>query len=451
METLLEKAQRLGVKPAGTPKPESLLEKAQRLGIQPANVPKPQLSPYGKISNVLGEASEGFVKKGLNTLQNVGNIIAKPLGSALGVPKEQIGINPARLQLTNTAQKIGGGIETIAEFLAPSSKIAKAEALGTGLVKGATKLAGLARTGIRTGTEVIANTATTAAQQGGFDNNEVKTSAIISALFPSLGGLTALGANKASLAIEKALVKPIAKNLEEGFKPENVFKYKVGGSLNSTLTKTETAISQRAEKVNQIAKEIPYAVNLNKALNNTTDELLSGKGISKNFGDLGSIQNVLTKLSSEITDTAGKNGLAAFDEALTVKRAAGRKGAWTFGFADPDGKATEIVYSNFYKNLNIQMNEIAEKSGKAELKQLNKELSELIPIQHSIMRRIPILERQNTISLPDTIQLTASLFNPRALFLYGADKLVRSGNVANMLSKAADISKTSIGKRLIGK
>ena len=68
-----------------------------------------------------------------------------------------------------------------------------------------------------------------------------------------------------------------------------------------------------------------------------------------------------------------------------------------------------------------------------------------------MLKRIPVAERNNLLSLTDSIGLYASVFDPRALALIGAKKLSASGSFANMLLKANNLIKNTpfIGERLI--
>lgn len=68
----------------------------------------------------------GAGKGAIETLQNIGNIVAKPLGKAMGVPEEEIGIPKEKLEADNTAQKVGKFTERVAEVAVPATKISTA-------------------------------------------------------------------------------------------------------------------------------------------------------------------------------------------------------------------------------------------------------------------------------------------------------------------------------------
>lgn len=118
-------------------------------------------------------------------------------------------------------------------------------------------------------------------------------------------------------------------------------------------------------------------------------------------------------------------------DATLIKRGAGTKGAWVFGASDPDSTATQKVYTKFYQ----VMKKVIEDNSPESLKGINKELSDLIPIQNAVIRRIPVAERNNLLGLTSNLGLYASVFDPRALVVVGGQMLTTSGRFGNELVK----------------
>ena len=72
-----------------------------------------------------------------------------------------------------------------------------------------------------------------------------------------------------------------------------------------------------------------------------------------------------------------------------------------------------------------------------EEQEVNRALSEIIPVEQALIRRIPVAERNNVLSLPDTISFTiGSAIDPRAFGVTLFNRLLRSGKFANFLSQA---------------
>lgn len=252
------------------------------------------------------------------------------------------------------------------------------------------------------------------------------------------------------LKIQSSVIKPSIKDVKDGFKIENVNKYELGGSLDQTLLKTNARLNELNKQLTEKLKGANASVNLNDVYEETV-KALSKKGNADNFGDIKQIKKVLEGLADEISEVGTLN--PDLPTANIIKRAAGTKGAWQFGMFSPDAKATEIVYDTFYNRLKIAI----EKASPDGIADINRQMSELIPINNAVLRRIPIAERNNAISLTDAIGLFHVVSDPSVAPLVVVNKLSRSGRVGSALSKAgaslidAQASRTSIGQKVFGK
>lgn len=418
----------------------------------------------GGLGKLVENVSIGTAKGVLNTVEGLAKfgdkVAASTVGKITGTqavnPLEQVIGKEKTTEITTPegiGQNIGFGFEKIVEFLAPSSALNKVKTAATAGIKGTGLLSKGARLATESGIEAGAVGAQTALQQGEV-NDDVKTAAIVAALFPIIGaGIKGAGmlTEKAGQKIQQSVIKPGVNDVRDGFKIDNIKKYNLGGSLDQTLEKTNIKMNQLGEELKKKLGEATVPVNLNKVFTETIDSLGGNK--LANFGDNAGIQRVISNLKQEITDVAGPNGLVDLLEANMVKRGAGNKGSWVFGSPDPDARAVEKVYNSFYNKLKVAIEQAAEKSGITGLKEVNKQLSELIPINNAVLRRIPIAERGNAISLTDSLGLFASVFDPKALATLGATRLSKSGRFGNLLVKAADIIKNPsnpVGRRIIG-
>lgn len=343
------------------------------------------------------------------------------------------------------SENVGFATERIAEFLSPSSAINKVKTAATGVIKGANLASKALRGGISAGVEGVAVGGQTALQQGEI-NTEAKVSAIVAAILPTAVkiGTKAIGAT--GRKIQQSVIKPALSDIEDGFKVENIVKYDLGGNLNQTLSKTHIKINSLSEQLNKKLSSSNASLNLNQLYENTVKKVSGNK--FQNFGENQGVGRVLQSLKNEITETAGTNGLVSIPEAQLVKRGAGTKGAWSFGNPDPDARASEKVYNAFYNELKLAI----EKNSPEGVRDINRQLSELIPISNAVIRRIPIAQRNNAISITDGIGLYSAVFNPTALAVMGATKLSRSGRFANLLIRASESMKGGgvIKKRLTG-
>jgi len=416
------------------------------------------------IMENLGQVAVGAGKGALSTLTGISSLTERGLKTVLPRQAEKfLGLEPDKTVAETiipekyrtpegTAQQIGFGAEQIAEFLVPASKIAKVEKLTIEAIKGAKALPSLAKKVLplasRMGTEAVAFGGQRALQKGKIDD-DVKTTAIIGGLFPVPG--IAISKTKGLLKsfgekIQQTVIRPTARDLKNGFKISNVNKYNLGGSLQETMTKTHIKLNELTNKLTSLLKISDKKVNLNQVFQETTDEINRQK--TRYFGDIGANNRVLNSLKDELTQAIGKKGIVDLVQATYIKRGAGTKGAWSFGRFEPDSSATEIVYNVFYNKLKTAI----ERAASPGIKEINKQISELIPISNAVLRRIPVAERNNVIGLTDSIGLFAAAFNPKALALIGAQNLAKSGRFGAFLTKLGSpkTSRTAIGQRFFG-
>lgn len=397
--------------------------------------------------------AQGISKLGVGLTKGLGLDKLGLEGQTLFTPEQE-----SRFQPVTTAEKVGLGTEKVAEFLLPSSKIAAISKTATipGLTRGANVAARALIEGFSTGSTV-------AAQRGKIDKDTV-TAALVSAAFPVVGRglvkgkqLLGKGTQATGQKIQQTVIRPQAADLKDGFKIENVSKYDVGGSVAETATKVHVRLNNKAEQLNNLLKGIKPSKNtsadLNSVLTKTKQALQGDKAIS--FGSNKAIKNQLKNLGNEIDEVVKGKRVTDLFTATQVKRGAGTKGAWAFGRLDPEADAVEKVYSTFYR---VLKDEIKNKAGKLgpEIDALNKEISELIPISNAALRRLPVDQRNNVISLTDGIGLFASVFDPKALAILGANKLSKSGKFGTFLVKfgekmlKAPKSRIPLGGRFFG-
>lgn len=401
-----------------------------------------------KFLSSVGEFAEGAGKGVISSIKGASSLGEKMLK---GITKTILpkSLEPTTLQETETSaeklipkalttaegafQKAGFLTEQIVEFLLPSSKIAKLER-GLKLVP-------------RMGVEAVVVGGQSALQRGAIDN-ETKTSAIIGAMFP-LGGAI-LGKTKGILKpigekIQTTVIRPVERDLKDGFNIANVNKYNLGGSLKETAIKTHTKINKLVSELNESLKASEIKLSLNDVLNETKNELLTNK--ERAFGDIGSIKKVLDNVEGEIKEIS-PNGIVDLVQATNIKRGAGTKGSWAYNRPEPNASAIERVYTTFYNKIKTSI----ENASPFEIKKINTQISELIPISNAVLRRLPVEQRNNVISLTDSIGLFSAIFDPRALALIGANRLSKSGKFGSFLARLGTKKEptTGMGKRIWG-
>lgn len=241
---------------------------------------------------------------------------------------------------------------------------------------------------------------------------------------------------EAGKKIQTTVIKPSQADIKDGFKIDTVNKYGLGGSLKQTFEKTDAKLDVLSKELNAKLKSSNTSLDLNSVYDKTVKRLLGNK--LESFGSNAQMEGAIEKLRNEIIGVTGKNGLVSIPEAQLVKRASGHFGAWTWGVPTPEATASQKVYNTFYNELKTAI----EKGSPAGVQGVNKQISDLIPVMNALIRRIPVAERNSTLSLTDIISLTAATFEPRALGLTLLNLASKSGTVGAMLTKTPALGKS---------
>jgi hypothetical protein len=304
---------------------------------------------------------------------------------AFDASRQALGLTDENLASSNTTQSVGKGLGIAAQLVTPFAPKAAAVT---------------AKAGAK-----VAQEATTATRQ-------------------AVGGAIERTGEK----IQTTAIKPTTRDVADGFKIENIAKYDVGGSEKEVLAKSQVKLNQLTALLKEKLTGSTNKVDLNSVFAKTSADLQSNK--ASTFGDNGAMSSVLDKIADEITRVS-PDGFADLLISTDIKRAAGNKGAWSYGRPEPDASAVEEAYTVFYRNLKTAIEEASPEG----VREINKQLSELIPIQNAAMRRVPVADRNNALGLLETIGLAATVYDPAALALTLTARATKSGRVGEALTK----------------
>lgn len=440
----------------------------------------------------LGDLATGGAQAAAKTLLGVESLIEQPgkmlyekvTGKKGQIPIGQEVYEKAKTQLTptTTAQKIGYGAERVGEFLAPgmapvkvATGLTKAAigALPTAMVAGKAAIPTAVKGAVGLGARAITEAGFGAGQVAAMEGAEPKASEIaaaggIAAAFPIVGTtLKAIGKPLAKAVapvvsaigerIVKVNIKPLKADIEKGFNIKNLTKYKIYGNLQDMLAKTATHLNGLYENLEgrlATAKGKRAVVDVNAVVRQTVNEL---SGQAQQFGQNLGVRRALKELQAEAKAVVGEKGQADLLEATNIKRGAGTKGAWLHGSPDPDADAKETVYNTFYRNIRQAIEDAGLRSGITDIKEINKKMGELIPVQSALIRRIPVAERNDIVGLLRSMGALGTIFDPKAAVLWGTHELLRSSRFGGALMRAGErmaapaIPPTSaIGQRIFG-
>lgn len=273
---------------------------------------------------------------------------------------------------------------------------------------------------------------------------KAKTGALVGSATGALFGVAEKGfkavgnlLGKTGEKIQTSVIKPSQADIKDGFSIDTIKKYNLGGSLKTTFAKTDETIDKLTKELNDKLGASGTKLDLNKVYENTVKKLTGNK--LESFGANTQMANAVEKLKAEIASVA-QDGSVSIPEAQLVKRASGHFGAWSFGVPTPEATASQKVYNTFYNQLKTAIEDASPEG----VKEINKEISKLIPVMNALIKRIPVAERNSALSLTDIISLTGASIDPKALSVSLLNLASKSGSVGSMLSKAPQVAEKGV-------
>jgi len=371
-------------------------------GGKPPEQPAQPTSPSKKRS-VAKDIALGIAKGAATVIKDTGDLAAAAAPNLIGGPVLSA-VPGVRRAITDV---VGSAKDRVQRAVGLTDERLKAENQTQRIAKGATVIASAALPG------------------GG-----AKVAAKAASVVPKVAAVPVKAAGRGIEAtgekIQQSVIRPSINDIKDGFKIENVAKYDVGGSLPETITKTHAKLNELGQQLKTTLKDTDAKINLPAVLRRTAERLGADK--AGTFGDNAALDRVLDQIADEVKRVGDDIDLVA---ATNVKRGAGNKGAWAYNRPEADASAIERAYTEFYSVLKEEI----EKAAPEGVRAINKQLSELIPIQNAALRRLPVEQRNNVFSLTDSIGFFSALYDPKALLLVGASRAARSGKVGEALVK----------------
>lgn len=250
--------------------------------------------------------------------------------------------------------------------------------------------------------------------------------------------------------VQKRIIKPTRVDIRNGYKDEYIKKYKIFGSLSDSLNRTTTLLrdaNQSLQRAIQKEGDAPR-MTLTGTIEKLAEETKTGAGDVSAFGGIGArqkavqeIEDELGLLFGEVADDTGekvpmwKTREMSFPELIQLKRAVGLKAAFEHDPLRSGPNPKEEIYNRLYQLLKDE----TEKMAGPEFREINRTISELIPVEQALIRRIPVAERQNAIGLIDTISIVGGMTtDPSAFLLTGVNQGFKTGLFSKALGAAGE-------------
>lgn len=382
-----------------------------------------------------GDVLKGVGAEAIGGIVGGGDLIRRATGI------QRIKDRPEVKSLTTPPASLGGKIGSIGERTAEY------------LIPGAAeeKLVAKAPQGLK----LIARAASSAFSTGALSaaHGESPTApAAIAGGMTLLGGALTPAITAAGRKIQASTIRPRIADVKDGFKWATLDRFKLKGNLEDSLKQVESELSRLRAARN--AKLAPGRANVNiqQAFDDAEQELTQDVGQLKLAGQSKKAQEALRALRDDVLNAAG-SGTVDIRAAESAKEHLGMMGSWVYGRSDPESKVTELVANRVYSQLKNAIEKSLGSEG-PEVRALNKQMQDLIPVKHAMVARLPVEERNRMFSLTDIASMLPAVMtgDVRKLGLTGltlAQKSLKFGNWLNRNAGAA-AKAGSVGGKVLG-
>ena len=364
--------------------------------------------------------SDNFLE---NTLRDPATPLTLPVGGAGGklastITKDVIANTAGRVAAKVGARMAGGAVESL-----PSAAEHQEENVASGgqfdVKKGAEELAtGGAMSGaMGTGAEALRN-----------------------------------AAKATALKTISAYLRPGQKGARDGFDAENIFKHNLdAASIDGMFKKTSAKLAElktARDAVKAAGTDADVTIDAPAAFHKAISNLKIDD--PKNIYNEDEMKSVADDIKN-IWMKKHPQGDIPLSDAMDLKTATGNKAAELEAFDKrgatlPSAKAK--VYAEVTKELNSQINKTVEAKGLGDMKSINQQYEEVLPILRAIIRRKPILKSNLPISLQDVAEGAAGAITApegagswdktlRALAVMAAGKVAANPKITALLYRNA--------------
>ena len=244
---------------------------------------------------------------------------------------------------------------------------------------------------------------------------------------------------------------------EAGATRQKLGQYDLFGSTKDVVEKTQSQIKDLAKQLHDKINSVEFDPNdpdtrinisqlLNRAKNRAVENTRTDKIAVNNSAD--NVINELTQtygLDFDHTPAVANNIDLA--EAQLLKQEIGKKGDWLAKNGKISANEDATNKSQFYNTVYDELKKELENKGPEGIKQINKQLSDLIPIDRAASKRLLVEDRNNIIGIEDYLGGLAT-----AASLAHGNPLPAMVTAMNMASKSPLTAKAlyNLGSRLKG-
>ncbi len=375
-----------------------------------------QVGEFGKGAGIqlgqMGSEVAPIISKGITALGGTGSAIPS-------FPRPQ---NP---NPQNPAQMLGYSLTGAAAQMMPFGKVGKALMPGSPLMGNALA-------------EMLGTAGVTGLQTGS-PEDAAMAAGLVGATSLAGRGLTKLMGG-AGRKITMTTIRPRAvdyrampgKDVENAFY-QAVSKHGISADVGQAYAQVEDKLNQLRQARKPLVSGPTGQVDMNRIFSDALNEVHKSAYEQKLAGVSDRVKDALIKMQQDMFNSRQGNMVLDLEHAENAKEALGLLGLWNHGAREDDAKVGEHAANVIYSKVREAI-EAASPSG-TQLAALNKQMSELLPIKHAIIARLPVDERNRMLSLTQQMGLFGILgLNSSARFFpIIASTLQKSGRFADLL------------------
>jgi hypothetical protein len=235
------------------------------------------------------------------------------------------------------------------------------------------------------------------------------------------------GANR----IQQTVLKPRAGDWNSGAKIENIPKYGIQGGVDDVIKGADIKIKDASDKLReaiQSGADEGATVDLDAILD-ATKAKIKKTGRQDLVSQIDPIFSEFRKWANVAGERSGQaGGKANLLEAQQFKQTVGAHGAWEKTAAGRSSKVQETFQSKAAQQVYLELKDAIEAAAPEGVKELNKTLSDLIPIRNAAVYRKVVADRNNPIGLGDMLSAMTAIGNgPAGAAMFGASKFTTKG------------------------
>lgn len=236
------------------------------------------------------------------------------------------------------------------------------------------------------------------------------------------------------LKIQNVTAKISKPGAREGAKIETIAKNDIWGNATKIQEKSLGLIKQKAGElknaIDKIGDTPDTQTNLYDIVNQSASDVLSNTTYDRD-----KIRNIYQKVIDDYNDRFGSK-TANLDLVNTqlLKRETGKLGDWVEFNGKRAGNKEASIEAQVYNDIYDKLKTSIEEKGPPEIKKLNKELSELIPLERDMAKRSLVEKRNEIIPLKEYIGTVAALGSghPATMGLVALQQATKSPTIGRM-------------------